>query len=68
MRAEARKWQGDEAMRLYIRPVAPNALKVLIFMAERGIELDTVDVETLSPEEYGRPGSAIRFAGRAARP
>jgi glutathione S-transferase len=55
-------------MRLYIRPVAPNALKVLIFMAERGIELDTVDVETLSPEEYGRPGSAIRFAGRAARP
>jgi glutathione S-transferase len=41
-------------MRLYIRPIAPNALKVLIFMAERGIELDTVDVEALSAEEYGR--------------
>lgn len=31
-------------MRLYIRPIAPNALKVLIFMAERGIEIETVDV------------------------
>lgn len=41
-------------MRLYIRPIAPNALKVLIFMAERGIEMETVDVESLSPEEYGR--------------
>jgi glutathione S-transferase len=41
-------------MRLYIRPIAPNALKVLIFMAERGIEMETVDVEGLSPEEYGR--------------
>jgi glutathione S-transferase len=41
-------------MRLYIRPIAPNALKVLIFMAERGIEIETVDVESLSPEEYGR--------------
>jgi len=41
-------------MRLYIRPIAPNALKVLIFLAERGIEIETVDVETLSPEEFGR--------------
>jgi len=41
-------------MRLYIRPIAPNALKVLIFLAERGIEVPTVDVGTLSPEEYGR--------------
>jgi glutathione S-transferase len=41
-------------MRLYIRPIAPNALKVLIFMAERGIEIDTVDVDDLTPEEYGR--------------
>jgi len=41
-------------MRLYIRPIAPNALKVLIFMAERGIELETVDVGELSPEEYAR--------------
>ena len=41
-------------MRLYIRPIAPNALKVLIFLAERGIEVETVDVGTLSPEEYGR--------------
>lgn len=46
-------------MRLYIRPIAPNALKVLIFMAERGIELETVDVEALSQEEYGRV-SALR--------
>lgn len=41
-------------MRLYIRPIAPNALKVLIFMAERGIEVPTVDVGTLPPEEYER--------------
>lgn len=41
-------------MRLYIRPIAPNALKVLIFMAERGIAMETVDVEALSPEEYVR--------------
>jgi glutathione S-transferase len=46
-------------MRLYIRPIAPNALKVLIFMAERGIEVETVDVGELSPEEYGRV-SALR--------
>jgi glutathione S-transferase len=46
-------------MRLYIRPIAPNALKVLIFMAERGIRIETIDVETLSPEEYGRV-SALR--------
>jgi glutathione S-transferase len=41
-------------MRLYIKAIAPNALKVLIFMAERGIEIDAVDVEGLTPEEYGR--------------
>ncbi|HEU0098184.1 MAG TPA: glutathione S-transferase family protein [Allosphingosinicella sp.] len=41
-------------MRLYIRPIAPNALKVLIFMAERGIEVETVDVGDLAPEEYAR--------------
>jgi glutathione S-transferase len=46
-------------MRLYIRPIAPNALKVLIFLAERGLEVETVDVETLSAEEYGRV-SALR--------
>ena len=46
-------------MRLYIRPIAPNALKVLIFMAERGIEVETVDVGDLTPEEYGRV-SALR--------
>src|SRR5687768_3177458 len=39
-------------MRLYIRPIAPNALKVLIFMAERGIEVETVDVGGLAAEEY----------------
>jgi len=41
-------------MRLYIRPIAPNALKVLIFVAEQGIEIETVDVEALSPEDYAR--------------
>jgi glutathione S-transferase len=41
-------------MRLYIRPIAPNALKVLIFLAERGIEVETVDVAELSPDEYRR--------------
>jgi glutathione S-transferase len=41
-------------MKLYIRPTAPNALKVVIFTIERGIELETVDVENLSPEEYAR--------------
>jgi glutathione S-transferase len=41
-------------MRLYIRPIAPNALKVLIFVAERGIAVETVDVGELPPEEYGR--------------
>jgi glutathione S-transferase len=41
-------------MRLYIRPIAPNALKVLIFLAERGIEVETVDVATLGDDEYGR--------------
>jgi glutathione S-transferase len=41
-------------MRLYIRPIAPNALKVIVFMAERGIVLETVDVEGLSDEDYGR--------------
>jgi glutathione S-transferase len=44
----------DPTMRLYIRPIAPNALKVLIFVAERGIEVETVDVGGLSDEEYGR--------------
>lgn len=46
-------------MRLYIRPIAPNALKVLIFIAERGIEVETVDVGELSAEDYGRV-SALR--------
>jgi len=41
-------------MRLYVRPIAPNALKVLIFLTERGIDLDVVDVGELSPAEYER--------------
>lgn len=41
-------------MRLYMRPIAPNAVKVFIFMAERGIALEQVDVASLSPEEYAR--------------
>lgn len=41
-------------MRLYMRPIAPNALKVMIFMAERGVSLETVDVGTLSDEDYRR--------------
>lgn len=46
-------------MRLYIRPIAPNALKVVIFMAERGIGVETVDVDGLASEEYARV-SALR--------
>jgi glutathione S-transferase len=41
-------------MRLYIRPIAPNALKVLAFIAERGVAVETVDVGELSPEDYAR--------------
>lgn len=41
-------------MRLYMRAVAPNAVKVLIFMAERGVSVETVDVGTLSEDEYRR--------------
>lgn len=41
-------------MRLYIRPIAPNALKVLIFLAERGLEIETIDVGTLSDAEYAQ--------------
>jgi glutathione S-transferase len=41
-------------MRLYIRPIAPNALKVLVFLAERGLDVETLDVGALSEEEYGR--------------
>ncbi|HEX8062290.1 MAG TPA: glutathione S-transferase family protein, partial [Allosphingosinicella sp.] len=46
-------------MRLYIRPIAPNALKVLIFMAERGIEIETVDVGELAPEDYARVSALL---------
>jgi glutathione S-transferase len=46
-------------MRLYIRPIAPNALKVLIFLAERGLEVETVDVGTLAPEDYGRISATL---------
>ena len=41
-------------MRLYFRPIAPNALKVLVFLAERGLTLDLIDVATLSANEYSR--------------
>ncbi|NNM76011.1 glutathione S-transferase family protein [Sphingomonas sp. ID1715] len=41
-------------MKLYMRPIAPNAVKVFVFAAERGVTLDTVDVGTLSEAEYRR--------------
>jgi glutathione S-transferase len=41
-------------MRLYMRPIAPNALKVMVFMAERGVAIETVDVGTLSDADYAR--------------
>jgi glutathione S-transferase len=41
-------------MRLYVRPIAPNALKVLVFLIERGLEVETVDVGGLSDEDYAR--------------
>lgn len=40
--------------RLYIRPEAPNAVKVLIFLAERGAAVETIDVATLGDEEFAR--------------
>jgi glutathione S-transferase len=46
--------EGRLFMRLYIRPIAPNALKVLVFLEERGLDVETIDVATLSPEEYAR--------------
>jgi glutathione S-transferase len=41
-------------MRLYVRPYAPNAVKVLVFLAERGIDVETIDVATLSDEAFAR--------------
>ena len=41
-------------MRLYMRPIAPNAVKAFVFMAERGIELEQVDVADLPPDEFAR--------------
>jgi glutathione S-transferase len=41
-------------MKLYIRPIAPNAVKVMIFVAERGVSIETIDVEALPAEEYRR--------------
>lgn len=41
-------------MKLYMRPIAPNAVKVFVFAAERGVRLDTVDVGTLPDEDYAR--------------
>jgi glutathione S-transferase len=41
-------------MQLYIRPIAPNALKVVIFLTERGLEVETIDVGDLSAEDYAR--------------
>jgi glutathione S-transferase len=42
------------AKRLYIRPYAPNAVKVLVFLAERGLDVETVDVATAPEEEFAR--------------
>lgn len=39
-------------MKLYIRPIAPNAVKVMVFLAERGLDIETVDVGDIDPEEY----------------
>ena len=41
-------------MRLYMRPIAPNAVKVFVFMAERGITLEQTDVGDLPPDEFAR--------------
>jgi glutathione S-transferase len=43
-----------EAMRLYIRPYAPNAVKVLVFLAERGLSVHTIDIATITEEELAR--------------
>jgi glutathione S-transferase len=41
-------------MRLYVRPYAPNAVKVLIFLAERGLAVETIDVATIADAEFAR--------------
>ena len=43
-----------EAMKLYMRPIAPNAVKVFVFAAERGIGLDMIDVGSLPDADYAR--------------
>jgi len=47
----------SEPARLYIRPEAPNAVKVLIFLAERGLAVETIDVATLADEDFARVSS-----------
>src|SRR5204863_862593 len=39
-------------MKLYMRPTAMNPFKVLIFAAERGIDLETVDVASIDAAEF----------------
>lgn len=39
-------------MKLYTRPTAPNAIKVLVFAAERGVDLQLIDVGGLPAGEF----------------
>lgn len=41
-------------MRLFTHPVAPNPIKVAVFLAERGLSPELVDITTLDPAEYRR--------------
>lgn len=46
-------------MRLYALPIAPNPTKVLVYLAEKGLELETVPVD-LRAGEQKRPGFLAR--------
>lgn len=41
-------------MRLFIKPFAPNALRVQIVMLEKGISAETIDVSGWAADDYHR--------------
>jgi glutathione S-transferase len=40
------------SMRLYVTPFAPNAMRVQIFMLEKGVTADVIDVSAVQQGEY----------------
>jgi glutathione S-transferase len=41
-------------MRLYVTPIAPNAMRVQILMLEKGIAAEVIDISTLPAGEYSK--------------